>query len=406
MSSSRQLDRRQFLGAASATAGLATLGTRRPSREDDPLGVRADFPVTQDGIYLNSAYIAPPPKVVVEAGTRFLEAKARRPISLGNMQARTDEVRTKFARMVGVSSEEIGFLYATSEGENIVAQQLGLRKGDNVVVDQLHYLTTYVLYKDIEEQTGIELRVAKQRDGQVPLAEFERLVDFRTRLVSVAWVSHQNGFRHDMKALAELAHTHNAYLYTDAVQAVGMFPMDLRATGIDFLASGTYKWLLAGYGVAPFFVRRELLDDVRPDRRGALHVEKELGDYRYQLYKGGRGFEYATLAFGAVYQLSAALDYLEQVGLERIESHTVALARRFRSGLLERGFRVLTPPDNRSSIVGFVHGGDPEVVRGIMDEKGIQVSFREDGTQIRVGIALFNNAAEIDRVLQVTERLS
>jgi len=179
--------------------------------------------------------------------------------------------------------------------------------------------------------------------------------------------------------------------------------MNLGEIGIDYLASGTYKWLLAGYGVAPFFVRRELLNRVRPDRVGALQVEEELGDYRYRLYQGARVFEYGTLAFDAVYQLGAALDYLAEVGLERIGKHTIALAQRLRSGLVERGFRVLTPPNNASSIVSFVHGGDPEVVRGSMEENGIQVSFREDGTQIRVGIALFNNAAEIDRLLEVAE---
>ena len=405
MSFSRKVNRRQFLGAASATAGVSGL---RPVTigQADPLGVRDDFPVTSEGIYLDSAYITPPPRSVVEAGSRFLSSKARKPISLGDMLARTDEVRDKFAQLVGASSDEIGFLYATTECENVVARQIGFERGDNVVVDELHYSTTYILYKHLEETTGIELRIAKQRDGAVPDSEFERLVDGRTRLISVAWVSHQNGFRHDMKALGRLAHAHNAYLYTDAVQAVGMFPMKLGETGIDFLASGTYKWLLAGYGVAPFFVRRELLDRVRPDRVGALQVEEELGDYQYRLYNGARGFEYATLAFGAVYQLGASLDYLAGVGIERIGEHTIGLAQRLRRGLVERGLKVLTPQNNASSIVSFVHGGESDVVRGIMEENGIKVSFRENGTQIRVGIALFNNAAEIDRLLEVTERLT
>jgi selenocysteine lyase/cysteine desulfurase len=401
-----KVDRRQFLGAASAATGIATLGTGRTTGEADPLGVRDDFPVTAEGIYLDSAYITPPPTSVVEAGARFLEAKARRPISLDDMLDRTDAVRDKFARLVGVSIEEIGFLYATSEGENIVARQLGLQRGDNVVVDELHYLTTYVLYKHLEETAGIELRVAPQRAGEVPVAEFERLVDERTRLISVAWVSHQNGFRHDMKSLAELAHSHDAYLYTDAIQAVGMFPMNLRKIGVDFLTSGTYKWLLAGYGVAPFFVRRELLDRIRPDRRGALHVEKELGDYRYQLYRSAKGFEYATLAFGAVYQLGAALDYLERVGVDRIAKHTIALAQRARTGLIERGFQVLTPPGNASSIVAFAHGRDPEATRRVVEESDIKVSFREDGKQIRVSVALFNNDLDVDRFLEVMGRLS
>ena len=114
------------------------------------------------------------------------------------------------------------------------------------------------------------------------------------------------------------------------------------------------------------------MDRVRPDRVGALQVEEELGNYRYRLHQGARVFEYATLAFDAVYQLGPALDYLAQVGLERIGKHTIALAQQLRSGLVERGFRVLTPPQNASSIVSFVHGGDPKTVRGIMEENEIQ----------------------------------
>ena len=101
---------------------------------------------------------------------------------------------------------------------------------------------------------------------------------------------------------------HGALFYTDAVQALGMFPADVRAAGVDCMTSGTYKWLLGGFGVAPFFIRRELLEPIRVDRLGALHVEKELGDHRYEIYRTAKKFEYATLPFAEVYQLGAALD--------------------------------------------------------------------------------------------------
>jgi hypothetical protein len=120
-----------------------------------------------------------------------------------------------------------------------------------------------------------------------------------------------------------------------------MFPADVRAAGLDCMTSGTYKWLLGGFGVAPFFVRRELLEKIRVDRLGALHVERELGDHRYEIYRTAKKFEYATLPFAEIYQLGAALAYLERVGVDRIERHTVALARELREGLAGLGFRLL-----------------------------------------------------------------
>lgn len=401
------LNRREFIEVASGAAVFLPLeGQRSAADPGDPLGVRRDFPAARDGLYLNSAYIAPIPLPVADAARAFADRKASRPIRLDEMLKKTDEVRGQFARLVGAEPDEVGFLFATSEGENIVAAALDLKAGDNVVVDELHYETSFVLYRHLEQTRGITLRIVKHRDGRVSSDDFARVMDERTRLVSVAWVSHQNGFRHDMRPLADAAHARGALFYTDAVQALGMFPVDVRASGVDFMTSGTYKWLLGGFGVAPFFVRRELLDRIRVDRMGALHVEKELDDHRYEIYRTAKKFEYATLPFAEVYQLGAALAYLERVGVERIERHTVALARELREGLTALGFRLLTPPDNGSSIVSVRLERNQDRAREVLDKGGVQVSFREQGSQIRVSPALFNTRDEIGRFLDHAKRFA
>jgi selenocysteine lyase/cysteine desulfurase len=396
------LNRREFLGVTSTGVASAAL---RPSLEaaDDPLRVRSDFPAASDTLYLNSAYIAPVPRPVAEAARAFADRKSTRPIPLDEMLRTTNDVRAQFARLIHADPQEVGFLYATSEGENVLAAALDLTAGDNVVVDELHYNTTFVLYRHLEKTRNIELRIVKHRNGLVDATDFEPMVDRRTRLLSVAWVSHQNGFRHDMRPLAELAHAHGALLYADAVQALGMFPVDVGTDGVDCLTSGTYKWLLGGFGVAPFFIRRELLERVAPDRYGALHVERELGDHRYELYRTARKFEYATLPFGEVYQLGAALTYLERVGIDRIERHTVALAAELRDGLAALGFELLTPPGNRSSIVTFRVGRKSAEARTTLERAGAQVSFRENGEHIRVSPALFNTSGDIRRFLDLVK---
>ena len=267
----------QTLGAAAATHPAVAA-----AQAADPLGVRAQFPVAARRLYLNAAYIAPVPLAVAAAGRAFVDAKAEQPIGLGEMQKAADGVRGAYARLIGATADEVAFLYATSEGENIVARGLGLAAGDNVVVDELHYNTSFLLYRELERTTGIGLRIVAARDGAVHVEDVARVVDRRTRLVSVAWVSHQNGFRHDLRPLADLAHAHGAYLYVDAVQAVGMFPIDVAQADVDFMTSGTYKWLLGSFGVAPFYIRRSLLDRIPLDRVGALHIERELGDHRYR----------------------------------------------------------------------------------------------------------------------------
>ena len=414
--------RRRFLGSASAAGLMAPFGVNaenalsmgekpappvgRASRVqsgDDPLGVRGDFPVVEEHIYLNSPYITPSPRQVIDAGDAFWQAKAHNPISLGGMLAETTRVRQKFARLIGATEAEIGILDATSAGENLVARSLDLGSGDNVVVDDLHYETTYSLYRGLAEARGVELRIVRSDDGAATPEEFAELVDDATRLVSVAWVSHRNGYAHDLRGLADLAHAHGAYLYADAIQGMGMLPLNVRESGIDFLTAGTYKWLLGGYGVAPFFVRSELLDTIEPDRAGSLNISRELPDFHFELHDDARKYIYATPAFGAVYQLGAALDYLLDVGVANIEHHTVALAGRLHGGLTAQGHRLLTPPGNGSAIVVFEHEHDPDAVRRSLEAEAVQVTVREEGLQIRVGVALFNNESEIDQLLEITD---
>jgi selenocysteine lyase/cysteine desulfurase len=344
-----------------AVAAGASLPVRNSQAaiQDDPLGIRQDFPVLDEWTYLNSPYIAPSPQSVVDATIAFHQAKASDPISLGSMLGEERAMRERFAALVNAGPGEIGVLSTTSEGENIVTAALDLQPGDNVVIDDLHYDTTVFLYEHLVEARGIELRVVENHDGAASVDAFARQVDDRTRVVSVSWVSHQNGYRHDLAALAGIAHAHDAYLYVDAIQGVGAVELDVRRTGVDFFTVGGYKWLLAGFGVAPFFVREELLGQIDMDRVGWRQLESEPKPGEYRFYQDARKYGYATPAFGAVYQMRAALDYILGIGVDRIEAHVIPLANTLNSELRSLGFDVLTPAGNASPIVAFRHGKDP-----------------------------------------------
>jgi selenocysteine lyase/cysteine desulfurase len=406
------ISRRQFVvSAASLAASAVAAGADQMTTPGsaasaaDPLGVRNDFPIVRSRTYLNSAYIAPVPNQVVAAGRAFVESKATRPIPLGEMLRKTDQVRAQFANVIHAEPDEIGFLFATSEGENVVANALDLKAGDNVVVDDLHYETEFVLYRHLQDTRGVQLRVARHREGHVDLEDFEPLVDQRTRLVSVAWVSHHNGFRHDMRPIADLAHSVGAIFYADGIQAVGMFPIDVNTAGVDVLCCGTYKWMLGGFGVAPFYVRRDPLERIRLDRFGALHVERTLSDGGFQLYRTAKRFDYATLPFAEVYQLGAGLEYVQRVGVDRIEQHTVALAQELRAGLAAQGYRLFTPEGNRSSIVTYYTSKDAAISSAAFERASIDVTVRAPLRQVRVSPALFNTRDDIARFLELTKTL-
>ena len=407
------VSRRSFLAAAASLAATSAMMpplTPQDAAElratgDDPLSVRGDFPITTRQTFLNSAYIAPIPRQVVAAGQAFLEEKASHSFQLGPLFRKTEEVRGQFARLINAATpDEVGLLFSTAEGENVVAQGLRLTAGDNIVISELHYDTEFVLYGMLQKERGVELRIARHREGAVEPRDFEPLVDRKTKLVSVAWVSHRNGYRHDMKGIAEVAHAKGALVYVDAIQGLGTFPMDVQAEGIDFLCAGSYKWLLAGWGVAPLYVRSAVADRLTIDRYGEMHAGKELPDHSYEIPTNARRFDYSSRAFGDLYTLSAGLSYLERVGIERIEGHTIdGLAQRLQQGLVAQGHRLFTPLGNRSAIVTFYTTKEQAQVQAAFQAANVNVTVRNG--MVRVSPALFNNSDDIDRCLEVTKRL-
>ena len=403
------LNRRRFL-TTSAAAGLATIpGIRtagqdlrwaRIGSDDDPLGVRASFPVTEELAYLNTASVGPLPVPVRDALHAYADNKMLRRDAAAGRDAIAG-ARSRFAGMFGADEDELAFLYATSGAENIIVSAMEWRAGDNVVVDELHFVTTFVLYRELERRAGIELRIIPSRDGIVTVEDFAARTDSRTRLLSVAWVSNRNGFRHDIPALADLAHAHGAYLYADAIQAWGTFPTNLHDEKVDFACGNGYKWLHADFGCAPFYVRREHLEWITADRHGHRQVAETLPDHRFRLKTSAEKLEYANPAYGPVTAMAAALEFLGGVGVDRIAGHTHALAGELRSGAEALGMKMFTPPDNPSAIVSFRHGLDPERLSGALADEGVSITFQEDGKLLRAAVAMFNNRDDVNRLLGV-----
>ncbi len=388
------------LAASTPGDGSAPLTRTPPHRLDDPLGVRASFPVTEELAYLNTASVGPLSIPVRDALHAYADEKMRRRNTSSGREA-IASARSRFARVFGTEEDEIAFLYATSGAENIIASALDWRAGDNVVVDELHFVTTFVLYRELERRHGIALRIIPSREGVVSVDDFAEHTDDRTRLISVAWVSNRNGFRYDLPPLADLAHAHGAYLYADAIQAWGTFPTNLHDEKVDFACGNGYKWLHADFGCAPFYVRAEHLEWMTADRHGHSQVAETLPGHRFRLKTSAAKLEYANPAYGPVSAMAAALEFLEGVGPDRIAAHVQGLAGELRTEAEALGMRLFTPPGNPSAIVSFHHGLDHERLALALEGEGVAVTFQEDGALLRAAVGMFNNRSDVDRLLGV-----
>ena len=225
-----------------------------------PASVREDFPRARTMAYFDNASSHPISVHSAAALHRYVEWVTH---EVGEpwwpaWAPPRDEAKTLFARLINADPGEIAFARSTVESESNILNGLGDHlAGGNVVTSDLTFNPCMYNYK-FRERRGLEVRIVKNRNWQIDMADMERAVDGNTRLISVALVSNVNGLLAEVAAFGELAHANGAYLYVDIMQAAGGVPIDVKAMGIDFAACSTFKWLMGVKGFGFLYVRSDL----------------------------------------------------------------------------------------------------------------------------------------------------
>jgi selenocysteine lyase/cysteine desulfurase len=183
-----------------------------------------------------------------------------------------------------------------------------------------------------------------------------------------------------------------------------MFPVDVRADDVDSMCSGTYKWLLGGFGVAPFYLKKSLFDKVPSDRFGIFQVQSQTPDFHFVLRNTARRYNYATLPFAEVHQLGGRTRVSRQGWRREDRSAHPRPHAPSREGTARQGHKLFTPDGNRSSVLCFYTKKPAADVRKAFEDAKVDVSVRDD--HVRVSIALFNNSDDVDAALDVAMRLT
>src|SRR5438093_907209 len=358
-----EIDRRTLLTGMGALSAAA-FGRAPAPDAASTFPRKADFAIEEGYTYISGAFTHPMP---IAAAQAYRDAVNRRgTIGAASPAARRPDPKAAFAALVNAKPSEISYIPNTSTGENLVVECLGIKKFDgNVVTDALHFEGALVHLMELQKQ-GLDLRVVMPRDGRIDMKDLERVVDRKTKLVEVSLVSMYNGFQHDLKAVCDLAHAHGAYVYADVIQAVGAVPFDVRATGVDFAASATYKWLMGDFGLAFFYVREDLLGRViqRPhwSYRSASDADIHLSPFDPQSPKpvtwtpkndASGYFELGTVANSVAAALSVSIPYIQQLGVDNIQSYRQPMLKRLQEDMPRLGFTRATPLGTTSPIVTF-----------------------------------------------------
>ena len=363
----------------------------------------AKCPIAQKWAYFDHAAVAPLPAPTQQAIVRWVEQAACEGDTVWPAwHKRVEETRSLAARLLHADADEVALVHSTSEGIGLVAEGFPWREGDNLVTLDNEFPSNQYPWLNLVSR-GVETRRVPVDDrGRVDLNLLEDACDERTRLVSVSWVGYASGWRCDLDAVAELAHRRGALLFVDAIQGLGVFPLDVKATPVDFLAADGHKWMLGPEGAGLFYLRREHLDRLRPIGVG-WHSVVHAADYNrieLELKPSAARYEGGSQNMVGFIGLAESLQLLLDLGTPAIAERILQITDLACQSLEQAGAELYTARegDHRSGIVSCEFPGqDSLAIKQRLLKAGVVASARAG--KLRLAAHAYNNAEDLERLV-------
>lgn len=366
----------------------------------------SDFDNLDGIIHLAAGGESPPLKAQRTAAADFTAIKGLSGSGMPKNQLRQrvyDRCKASAAALFGVGAGEVAFVSSVAEGASQIALSLPWQSGDNVVVEDVEFLSSMLPWTRLRDR-GVEARVVPHADWTPDEGHIRAAVDARTRVIAVSQVNYLTGVQHNLEALRAIADGAGAHLYADVTHAAGAVPVP--GALCDFAVSATYKWLLGTYGVALLTWNRARVPEIEPAIVGWRSVEDGLGAGRaVPAWKpGAERLEAGNPPYAAIFTLDVALAYLLSLGMDRIAPHVAALSRRMHDGLRALGLPLATPADPRWRAGNNCFWNDsPEAIVAALLERNIIVSGYSG--RMRVSTHIWNDENDVDRCLAALETI-
>ena len=399
----------------------------------DVLTVRRDFPILQETVngrplvWFDNAATTQKPRAVIDRLVHFYEHEnSNIHRAAHELAARAtdayENARATVRRFLGAASnEEIVFVRGATEGINLIAKSWGaqhLRAGDEIVVSHLEHHANIVPWQQLAQEKGARLRVIPVDDsGQVLLDEYQRLLNDRTKIVSVTQISNALGTVVPVREIVQLAHRAGACALVDGAQSVSHMRVDVAALDADFFVFSGHK-IFGPTGIGAVYGKRDLLEAMPPWQGGGNMIRDVT--FERTSYQGAPArFEAGTGNIADAAGLAAALEYVERIGLENIARHEHDLLE-YATGRLREiaGVRLIGTAADKASVLSFVvDGTTTEEVGKALNEEGIAVRaghhcaqpiLRRFGLEstVRASLAFYNTCEEVDRMASVVRALA
>jgi selenocysteine lyase/cysteine desulfurase len=392
------------------SAVIATVARHQQTAEPhrDLLSWRKEFPILQRKTYLNSCSLGALSTRSMAGMARFQElwneygASAWYKLWLGEIA----EVRQKFAQIIGAQPHEVAIAPNVSAALSEIATGLDLGERNRIVMADLDFPTLAYQWM-AKQRLGVEIDFVESPDRMtLPTESLMAAIDQRTGLVATSRVFYLSGYIQDIATLTRHAHKQGALVLIDDYQGTGQIPIDVKALDIDFLVTGTLKWLMGGPGLAFIYVREDMIEKLRPSVTG-WWGSRDMFEFRTGVFEyrdDAQRLEAGTPAMAPVFAANAALDIVLEVGVDRIRERTRWLADDLIRRIQERGWKLLSPADGaiRSSIV-MLGMERPEELVSSLAQRGIIVDSRPG--RLRISPQFYNTVEENEAIMSALDEL-
>ncbi|MGI9535288.1 MAG: aminotransferase class V-fold PLP-dependent enzyme [Thermodesulfobacteriota bacterium] len=370
--------------------------------------VRILFPVTEKYIYLDHSAVSPVSANAAAAVNSFFEeATTEAGFVYEKWMEKIELVRKRFSELIRSDADEIAFVRNTSHGISLVASGIDWKKGDSVIVYKKEFPSNIYPWLNLES-SGVDLKFIEPENVEITVDDIKELCDDTTRLVSISTVQFTTGFRVDLKSIGKFCRENNILFFVDAIQSLGIIPIDVRECNIDFMAADGHKWMLSPEGTGIFYCNRDIVDQVNPSLLGWKTIVNEF-DYEIidlTIKPNALKFEEGSLSVAGILALGASLELLMDTGIENVMDEIQRLGGLIIDEARNRGFKLITPEDKskRGGAICFSGPFDPVSLRSQLREKNIMVNVRGGG--LRVSPHFYNTDDEISTLFTVIDSLN
>lgn len=384
------------------------------SEVDKITGIRSELPAVTDCVYLNTGTCGPLPRSTVAA----IQAEVEHELLHGRidfddllrLMAVIDDVRARFARLLGAETGEIALTHHTTDGMNIGTWGLNWQPGDEIVTTTWEHegglMPAYVMAR----RRGVTLRVVDLGTGEEAgdpawvVSQLEKAFTSRTRMLSISHVAWNTGACLPLAEIVQMAHQRDALVLVDGAQSAGAIPVDVRDLQVDMYAVPGQKWLCGPEGVGALFVRRDLLSVIQPTVVGFTSLWPDMqmdltGEYK--LSSDARRYEVGSIFRPGFFGMQASLRWLEEdVGWNWVYARIATLANQAAEllGDLPK-VRVLTS-ENRAGLVSFmVEGLQPEEIVQALADRRVRIRYLRHPHCLRASTGFYNTEDDLVRLV-------